>query len=595
MQRQRYTAQMEAPMLERQRLVRVARGLEAADVVVKNARVVDVLTKTIYRANVAICGGFIAAIGEYLDAATIVDAKGKFLSPGLVDAHIHLESAMMTPRRFAEVCVPRGTVGVVAEPHELVNVMGIKGLTYMLDAGKESVLQLWASVPSCVPASSYENPGSSVLAGEVKLALKMDGVLGLAEMMNYPGVLNEDSHVWNILEAARGRRRDGHGAGLNGRDLTAYVAAGIHSDHEATTELEAFERLRAGLWLMVREGSAARNLAAIAPLLIRTQPHRAMLVSDDVDARELIEMGHMDRLLREAVKNGLDPIHAIRLCSLAPAEYWKLEQRGAIAPGYAADLVLFEDLTDFKVEWTMIAGEIVARDGKLIVDEQFQETGSAEVFENTINLPAHWDISRLTPDEQHILPVMVVHKDQIYTGRLEPENVHAADPDRDLVKLAVIERHHGTGRTGVGFATGIGLRRGAIAQTVLHDAHNIIVAGVDDNDMAIAVRELERLGGGAVIVEDGEVAARIALPIAGLMSDEPPLELLKAQREFETIARVLGCTLPHPIMTLAFLGLTVIPSLKLTDRGLFDVDLFKLVEPETEDTTKKTREELEMF
>ncbi len=593
MQPKRYTADMEAPLIERQRLVRVARGLAAADIVVKNARVVDVMTKTVYRANVAICGGFIAAIGEYLDAATIIDARGKFLSPGLIDAHIHLESAMMTPRRFAQTAVPRGTVGVVAEPHELVNVMGIKGLTYMLDAGKDTPLHVWASVPSCVPASLFENAGSSVLAGEVKLALKMDGVLGLAEMMNYPGVLNEDSTVWNILEAAKGRRRDGHAAGLSGRDLTAYVASGIHSDHEATTELEAFERLRAGLWLMVREGSAARNLAAIAPLLNRTQPHRAMLVSDDVDARELIELGHMDRLLREAVKNGIDPVYAVRLCSLAPAEYWHLEYRGAVAPGYAADLVLFDDLTDFKTEWTMIAGEIVARDGKLTAEDLEPEVTAP--FENTIKLPEHWDISRLAPDDHHILPVMVVHKDQIYTGKLEPENLHAADPDRDLVKLAVIERHHGTGRTGVGFAKGIGLRRGAMAQTILHDAHNIIVAGVDDSDMVIAVRELERIGGGAVIVENGEIAATIALPIAGLITDVPPTELLKAQTEFETIARVLGCTLPHPIMTLAFLGLTVIPSLKLTDRGLFDVETFKLVEPEMEDKIRKTREELEMF
>jgi adenine deaminase len=255
--------------------------------------------------------------------------------------------------------------------------------------------------------------------------------------------------------------------------------------------------------------------------------------------------------------------------------------------------VLFDDLTEFRTEWTMIGGEIVARDGKLI--EEIETPVVASQFENTIKLPEHWDISRLAPDDHHILPVMVVHKDQIYTGKLEPENLHAADPDRDLVKLAVIERHHGTGRTGVGFAKGIGLRRGAMAQSILHDAHNIIVAGVDDNDMVVAVRELERIGGGAVIVEDGEIAASIALPIAGLISDAQPSELLKAQTEFETIARVLGCTLPHPIMTLAFLGLTVIPSLKLTDRGLFDVESFTLVEPEIEDKTRKTREELEMF
>ncbi len=560
--------------LERQRLIRVARGLEPADLVIRNARVVDVFTLEVREADVALCGAWIAGIGSY-DGLEILDAKGGFLAPGLIDGHVHLESAMLSPRRFAEVVVPMGTVGVIAEPHEIVNVIGVRGLEWTLLAGRTSGMHVWASVPSCVPASEYESAGATMNAQDVARALQLDGVLGLAEMMNYPGVLNANPDVWAILEASRGGRIDGHAAGLSGSEFTAYAAAGIHSDHEAVSENEALERIRAGVWLMAREGPVSRNLAALAPLLERLKPHRAMVVTDDNDPGSLLEDGHLDRVLREAVKLGINPAYAIRLASLSTAEYWKLEHRGAIAPGYAADLVLFENLEDFKARWTMIEGRIVAQDGKLLTPGK---AAPLEGLSGTVKLPADWGAHNLKVTNPKPLPVIGIYPDQVHTDTLEAQVISEADPTRDIIKLAVIERHSGTGRTGIGFAKGFGLQRGAYGQTVNHDAHNIILAGANDDDMAVVARELERMGGGAVVVENGIVLARLALPIAGLVSDAPATEVVRDLRNLEAATRSLGCVLPHPTMTLGFLGLTVIPSLKITDRGLFDVVGWKLLD-----------------
>ena len=567
---------MEPSTTERQRLVRVARGLEPADLVIRNARVVDVFTLEIIAADVAICGGWIAGVGVGYRGKEVFEANSAILAPGLVDAHIHLESAMMTPRRFAEVVLPRGTVGVVAEPHELVNVVGMRGLEWTLQAGRGSGLRVWASVPSCVPASSFEASGAVVGPDEVAQALALPGVLGLAEMMNFPGVLGGDPNVWAILEAARHARRDGHAAGVTGTDWTGYAAAGLESDHEAVTPEQAIERLRTGTWLMVREGSAARNLKAIAPVLEKYRPNRAMFVSDDVDAAELLEAGHLDRVLREAVRLGIHPVYALRLASLGPAEYWRLPNRGAIAPGYVADLALFDDLRRWNTQAVWIGGRLVVQDGELL--ERQTTPPPLAGLERTVRLGPDWTVERLRVQTGKPMPVIGVYPDQIYTDTLEPAAITQAEPGRDLVKLAVIERHRGTGRTGVGFAKGIGLKRGAIGQTVSHDAHNIILAGVNDEDMGVAARELERMGGGAVVVLYGQVLARLELPIAGLVSDALPLRLVLAQRSLEAAARDLGCTLPHPIMTLSFLALSVIPSLKITDRGLFDVRAFQLVE-----------------
>lgn len=568
---------------QRHDLVMVARGELSADLLIQNARVVDVHTLTVYRASVAIKHGFITLVGEDVAATETLDAGGLFLAPGLIDAHIHIESSLMTPRRFAQVVVPRGTVGVIAEPHEIVNVCGIGGLEWMLANGVESPLRVWASVPSCVPASAFEAGNATVTAADIARALEHPQVLGLAEMMNYPGVLGGDAGVWDILETAlenaqkTGKRLDGHAAGLRGREYQAYVAAGLESDHEAVTEREAFERLRAGSWLMVRDGSAARNLEAIASLLSRLKPPRAMLVTDDVDAGELLERGHLDRLLREAVRHGVPPTYAIRAVTLAPAEYWRLPQRGAVAPGCVADLVLFHDLEQFIVAWTMIAGQVVARDGQMLTEHEPAASIDA-IGLKSVHLPQTWGARDLEVKSPRRRPVIGIRPNQIYTDALPAQRLLVADPHRDLVKIAVIERHKGTGRTGVGFVKGTGLQRGAIAQTIAHDHHNIIAIGVDDADMALAARVLALIGGGAVVVLNGEVKASLELPIGGLMSDAPAHQIVAAQRGLEAAARDLGCTLENPILTLSFLALTVIPSLKITDQGLFDVDQWRLLD-----------------
>lgn len=582
-------AQVATPLTREQRqdLVRVARGQLEADVLISNARVVDVHTLTVYRASVAIKHGFVALVGPDVPAARVLEAEGQYLAPGLVDAHIHIESSLMTPRRFAQTVLPRGTVGVVAEPHEIVSVTGMNGLRWMLEAGAATPMHVWASVPSCVPASAFESSNATVTPADVRQALRIPGAVGLAEMMNYPGVLNLDSGVWDILEVSRGARLDGHAAGLRGREYQAYVNAGLESDHEAVTEAEALDRLRAGSWLMVRDGSAARNLEAIAPLLTRLRPPRAMLVTDDADAGELLERGHLDRLLREAVRLGVPAAYAIRMLSLAPAEYWRFPDRGAIAPGQVADLVLFTDLQNFAVTWTMIAGRIVAQDGQLL--EPLSPAPS--IGERSVKLPNAWGAADLAVRWPRRRPVIGVRPTQIYTDTLPEQRLFTADPARDLVKLAVVERHQGTGRTGIGFASGLGLKRGALAQTVAHDHHNIIIAGVEDEDMAIAARVLAYLGGGAVVVLDGEVQATLELPVAGLMSDAPASEIVEAQRAVEAAARALGCDLPSPLLTLSFLALTVIPSLKITDRGLFDVNAWHLLDAPRPSQPDSSREQ----
>ncbi|MEY4531339.1 MAG: hypothetical protein RLZZ156_2060 [Deinococcota bacterium] len=556
----------------RQGLVRVAQGLEPADLCILNAKIVDVHTLTIFHGAVAIKNGFIASVGSALPALASVDAAGMYLTPGLIDAHIHIESSFLTPRRFAEVVVPRGTVGVVCEPHEITNVIGIAGIQAMLEAGMNTPLSVWASVPSCVPASAFEASGASIGAPEVKTALDMTGVLGLAEMMNYPGVLDLEPKVWEILEAAQGQRLDGHAPGVNGAAWQAYVSAGLESDHETIDQAEAFERLRSGTWLMVRDGSAARNLEALAPLIARLKPARAMLITDDADAAELLEVGHCDRLLRKAVAYGIPAPLAVRMLTLSPCEYWQIPHRGAIAPGQIADLVLFDSLETANAQIVWRYGQIVARDGKLLeTTHKFEFPDKAL---KSVRLPKIISLETFVKSQ----PIIGVQSDQIRTDTLPAIHIGAAEPSQDLVKLAVVERHSGLGKTGIGFAKGIGLKRGAIAQTFAHDAHNIICAGIEDSDMELAIRTLETMQGGVVVVADGTVSARLELPVAGLMSDAPAQDVVAAQRKLEAVAHELGCTLPHPIVTLAFLALTVIPSLKITEQGLFNVTQFALLE-----------------
>jgi adenine deaminase len=556
----------------RQRLVRVAQGLEPADVCIVNARIVDVHTLSIFAGSVALADGFIASVGQPVAALETVDAQGMVLTPGLIDAHIHIESSLLTPRRFAEVVVPRGTVGVVAEPHEITNVIGVDGIKAMLEAGKQTPLSVWLSAPSCVPASPFEASGATVGAAELQEVLGLEGVLGLAEMMNYPGVLNLSATVWEMLKAAQGQRQDGHAPGVVGAAWQAYVAAGLESDHEAVTQQEAFERLRSGTWLMVRDGSAARNLEALAPLIARLKPPRAMLVTDDADAGELLEEGHCDRLLKKAIACGIPAPLAVRMLTLAPAEYWRIPGRGAVAAGQIADLVLWDCLENANAQIVWRSGQVVAKNGHLL--EAVPAFAFPPKAMHSVHLPSEIRLETTHKTQ----PIIGVHPSQIRTEKLAPISIGTADPSQNLVKLALVERHSGQGKTGVGFAKGIGLKRGAIASSIAHDAHNIICAGVSDLDMELAIRHLGFIQGGVAVVADGQVLAVLELPVSGLMSDEPAATLVAKQRHLETVMRDLGCTLPHPIVTLAFLALTVIPSLKITGQGLFDVEAFTLLE-----------------
>ena len=541
---------------DRRRLVRVALGQEAGDLLVRGAQVVQPLTGEVYAADVLVAGGRVAAVGQGFQARRTVEARGAFLAPGFIDAHIHIESSLLTPARFAAAVLPHGTTTVVAEPHEVVNVLGPPGLDWMLSAGKTSGLRVYASAPSCVPASGFERGGAALGAGDIAQMLTRPGVLGLAEMMNYPGVLAGDEDVWAILEAGRrsGKRMDGHAAGVTGRELGAYAAAGLHSDHEATTPEEARERLRAGLWLMVREGSAARNLGALLPVL-RDGARRAMLVSDDVSVDELLELGHLDRLLRICVSGGLHPAAALALVTCNPAEYWGLHDLGVVAPGYHADFVLLRDLQSFEVLETFVGGE-EARAGTQTpplagggVD--FGPGWPPESFEP----PAHWPVLRLFPD-------------QIVTAREAPGSGDA--------RLVVADRY-GRGEWASCWTVGSGLRGGTLGLTLLHDAHNAAFLGGTDADVRAAASALAALGGGVVVVAGGTVRAQLPLPYAGLMTDLPPRQAAAQLGEVTAALRALGCSLPYPVTTAAFLGLSVIPALKLLPRGLLDVERWALV------------------
>ncbi|MFC3601664.1 adenine deaminase [Deinococcus soli (ex Cha et al. 2016)] len=541
---------------DRRRLVRVARGEERGDLLVRGARVVQPATREVFEADVLVADGRVAALGSGFQAARVVEARGAFLAPGFIDAHVHIESSLLTPAGFAGAVLPRGTTGVVAEPHELVNVLGGGGLEWMLAAGRSSGLRVWASAPSCVPASAFERGGAVIGAEETARMLRVPGVLGLAEMMNYPGVLGGDMDVWDVLEAGRasGLRLDGHASGVRGRDLMAYAAAGLHSDHEATTPEEARERLRAGLWLMVREGSAARNLDALLPVL-RDRPRRTMLVSDDVSVDELLELGHLDRLLRMCVAGGLHPADAVALVTCNPAEYWGLHDVGLVAPGYHADFVLLRDLQGFEVLETFVGG-VEARAGTVTPPLPGGGVDLGTGWETaSFDVPAHW-------------PVMQVSADQITTG--------VGAPGSGDARLVVADRY-GRGEWSACLTSGTGLRGATLGISVLHDAHHVAFLGGTDEDVRVAGRALEALGGGIVLVSGGEVRAQLPLPFAGLMTDLPPAQAAAALGRVTAACRAHGCTLPYPVTTLAFLGLTVIPALKLTPRGLLDVTAWQLL------------------
>jgi adenine deaminase len=557
-------------MVDLARRLAVARGDEPADVVVRGGRVLSVFTREWLETNVAIADGWVAALGDYEGRET-VDATGKYVVPGLIDAHMHLESSKLLPDEFARLVLPLGTTAVVADPHELANVLGTDGVHWLLDASAEIPLDVYFMASSCVPASSFESPRRSLTVGDLEGLLRRRRVIGLAEMMNFPGVVSGDPA--ELAKLALATHVDGHAPGVRGRDLEAYAAAGIRSDHEASTVEEGRERLRAGMWLLIREASAARNLHALLPLVREYGPHRIAFCTDDREPEHIADDGHLNAIVRDAVAFGIPPEDALVLASHNPATYHRLDHLGAVAPGRQADLLLLPNLEGF-------VPELVLKRGQPVV-----HIATAEVpdwVKHTVRIGALGPEMFRIPWKGGPARVIGLVPGQIITESLVDEPAHArgealADAERDLAKIAVIERHLGTGRIGLGFVRGFGLRRGAFGSTLSHDAHNVVVVGMDDTSMAFAVRRLANLGGGIVVVDGAQTLAELPLPVAGILSDRPLADVVAGSHAVVSAAAELGSTIDAPFQLLAFLALSVIPSLKITDRGLVDVDRFEVV------------------
>ena len=558
-------------------LIAVARGEQPADLLLKNARLVNVLSGEVHPADIAIHQGRVVGWGDY-QARQVVDLGGRFVCPGLIDAHVHLESSMVRPAEFARAVVPHGTTAVVCDPHEIANVLGLDGVRYILAASEGLPLRVYVMAPSCVPATAMETAGAELTAAEIETLWGWERVIGLAEMMNYPGVLFRVPAVLEKLRAAQGRPIDGHAPGLGGLDLNAYIAAGVHTDHECTDLAEAQEKLSKGMHILIREGTTARNLHALLPLVTARNARLCHFCTDDRHPDTLLSEGHIDDIVRQAIAAGLDPVTAIQMATIHTAELFRLWDLGAVAPGYRADLLVLDDLEKMQVAQVYAAGQLVAEDGRFL---PARTAGAAVPLRSSVRVDAA-ALDFTIPAEEGPARVIGVIPGQVVTEdrRLVPtvaEGAVVADPTRDLLKIAVVERHRGTGNVGLGLVQGFGLQRGAIASSVAHDSHNIVVIGATDADMRAAVAAVVEMGGGQVVVAEGKVQAACPLPIAGLMSDRPLEEVRDQVAALTQAAHALGCTLPDPLMTMSFLALPVIPSLKLTDKGLVDVGKFDFV------------------
>jgi len=557
-------------------LIRHARGDEPADLLLRNGRIVNVLSGQVEEGSVAIAGEFIVGLGDYA-AREEIDLNGAFVAPGFIDAHVHIESALVPPSEFARAVVPRGTTTVVTDPHEIANVLGLEGIRFMFESAKFGPLNMYVMASSCVPATAMATSGA-VLHGYDLFPLKSDPwVLGLAEVMNYRGVIGGDDGVLEKIGAFQDRVIDGHGPGLSGVGLQAYVAAGVQSDHESTTAGEALEKLRLGMMVMIREGTVARDLAALVPIVTPANQHRFCFCTDDCQPSDLVERGGIDHAIRSAIALGMDPVSAIRLATWNPAQHFRLHQRGAITPGRRADLVVFDDLQAPRPRLVFRNGALMARDGRMAVPPR----PLSRTLRSTMNVA--WDsVDFRIPALGRRARVIGVLADCLVTEALVDEPAIRAgeafaDPSRDLLKIAILERHMASGAMGKGFVRGLGLREGAIASSVAHDHHNLIVAGADDVSMMTAARRVGALHGGMVVASGERVLAEVPLPLGGLMSTEP-VEAVKAQVEAAVAAaHALGSRLHDPFMAMSFLSLEVIPALKVTDKGLVDVERMEVV------------------
>jgi adenine deaminase len=570
-------------------LISAARGEAPADLLLKNARIVNTFTGEVEEGNVAILGDRIAGVGDYDKAREIVDLGGESLAPGLIDGHTHIESSMLHPARYAQAVVPRGTLAIVTDLHEIANVCGREGIKFVMDWAQKLPLDMFFMAPSCVPASHLETSGARISSGEIRRVVVHPSVIGLGEMMNFPGVLRGDEEVLKKLSAAEGRIVDGHAPGLSGKELNAYISAGIHSDHEATTLEEGREKLRRGMYLMIREGSSEKNLDTLLPLVTDATYKRCFFVVDDRNCSDLLREGDIDAVVRKAIALGLDPVRAIQMATINPAEYFRLHDRGAIGPGYMANLMTIADFGKLEIDTVFYKGRPVAKRGKPLffpppVMPELKDTvriKSPTAKSLTIPLPRRerpgggatfeetYPVIQIIPGQ--IVTKKTMEKMKVVDGAVMP------DVERDILKLVVVERHRASGNIGLGLVKGFGLKKGALASSVAHDSHNIIAVGTNDFDILKAIEEVNRLQGGLVACANLEILASLPLTIAGLLSPEP-LDTVASQYEsVDKAAAGLGNLPPAPFAILSFLALPVIPELRLTDLGLVDVSEFKSV------------------
>ena len=566
------------------RLIDVAAGREPADLVLKNANVIDVYQAEMISGDLAIIDGKIAGInGEYHGKETI-DLKGKIVAPGFIDPHIHVESSYVTPEEFGRLLVPHGTTTVLADPHEIVNVLGLSGLDYMIEAAKETALDIRYMMPSCVPATNMENAGAVIEAADMISSFEKNQVDGLAEFMNFPGVIHAQDEVLDKLLAAkeRGLRIDGHSPMVFNEELNAYAAAGIANDHECSTVEELKDRIARGMYVFLREGSVTQNLRTLLNGVTDNNYQRCVLSADDLQAKTILEKGHLDNSIRICIEEGVSPLRAIQMATINAAQCCQLTDRGAIAPGLRADLVIFSDLAQPEIEATYIEGKLVAEKGtylptvKRISTEKVQSSVHIDKFrKEQLKLNLTSDKARAI----EVIPQEALTNEAIVSVKRDDQGQFVFDPKQDVTKIAVIERHHNTGNAFVGLLKGYGVKKGAIGLSIAHDSHNLIVTGTNDEDMAAAVKTLKEQEGGVVLIESGKIIGNMALPIAGLMSDLTGEEVAQQEAEINRLAHeVLGVSNNvDPIMTLGFMSLAVIPNLKITDIGLVDVTKFEIV------------------
>lgn len=562
-----YGQKTDRQLAAKQRIIAVAAGREKADLVLKNAKYLNVFSNEFLCGDIAVANGLIAGVGKY-DGKTEIDVSGKLVLPGFIDAHIHLESSMVTPAEFAKAVVAHGTTTVITDPHEITNVMGIDGVEYMIQASQNLPIDVHFMMPSCVPATEIDESGAELDCKDIDLYLDNKKVLGLAEMMNYVGVINGDKNVLSkiVTSQAHHKKIDGHAPELSGNDLNAYIAAGVYSDHECSTFENALEKLRKGQFIMIREGTAAHNLKALMPLLTQQYYSRCMFATDDKHPSDLLYGGHIDYIVKQALKNGADPIVALKTATHHAARYFLLNNKGAIASGYLADIVVVDNLEDFNVE-------TVFKRGKLVFDGEVKDFSAPTVDEELAEKCFDtFHLNSVTPSSFKVDGKLGLIG--LVGGELLTRNLGTADKidvENDILKIACIERHKGTNHIGVGYVKGYSLKSGAVATSVAHDSHNIITVGCNDDDIAVAVNAIKDSNGGIAVVENGKIKALLELPIAGLMSDEPLTTVNEKLENAKSSAYELGADKSiDPFMTLSFLSLPVIPSLRITTKGVFD-------------------------